>query len=92
MTYTVRKHVLIYGLVQGVWFRGSTREMALRTGVSGWVRNTPDGSVEAVFEGPPYAVEDAVTWCSHGPDHALVDGIDVTDEEPEGLVSFEIRY
>lgn len=90
MSLTVRKNVVVYGLVQGVWFRGATRDMALSNGVAGWVRNLPDGSVEAVFEGSPDAVADAVTWCGHGPQRALVDTTDVTDQPPEGLIGFDI--
>ncbi len=51
-----RVRVIVEGRVQGVWFRDTTREEALRLGVAGWVRNLPDGRVEAVFEGPPTAV------------------------------------
>ena len=87
----VRKHVLVSGRVQGVFFRSATQEEALRLGVSGWVRNLSDGRVEAVFEGSGAAVAAALDWARHGPDHAVVESLDVTDEAPEGLSGFSIR-
>lgn len=92
MPFTVRKHVIVRGLVQGVWFRQSTKDMALASGVSGWVANMPDGSVEAVFEGSPAAVESAVSWCAHGPEHAMVEHVEISDQEPQGLMGFDIRH
>lgn len=86
-----RKHVWVSGRVQGVWFRGSTRDEAERLGLGGWVRNLPDGRVEAVFEGPPEAVDTAVAWCRMGPPHAMVDSVEVVSEPPEGIRSFSIR-
>jgi acylphosphatase len=62
-----RAKVMISGDVQGVAFRARTREMALRLGVSGWVRNTPDGRVEAIFEGSTEDVQAIVQWCHTGP-------------------------
>jgi acylphosphatase len=59
--------------------------------VAGWVRNTPDGSVEAVFEGDPGAVEEMVKFCFRGPSRAEVAAVDVTEESPEGLTGFELR-
>ena len=61
-------------------------------GLDGWVRNQRDGSVEAVFEGSPEAVEALVTWCRRGPRSARVDALDVTEEPEEDLHGFEIRY
>jgi acylphosphatase len=87
----IRRRVLARGFVQGVGFRYSAADEARARGVSGWVRNSPDGTVEAVFEGEPLAVEGMVRWCGHGPRGAAVDGVDVFDEEPEGLERFEIR-
>jgi len=58
----VRAHLRIYGLVQGVFFRSTMRDVALRLGVAGWVRNLPDGSVEAVVEGVPARVEELIKW------------------------------
>ncbi len=90
MSERVRKRVVIEGRVQGVWFRASTRDAALRIGVDGWVRNRPDGSVEAAFEGSPEAVDTAVTWCRTGPERALVERIEVAEEPAEGLVGFRV--
>jgi acylphosphatase len=87
----VRRRVIARGRVQGVWFRGSTQEQARARGVDGWVRNQRDGSVEAVFEGSPEAVEALVTWCRGGPRSARVDALDVTEEPEEALHGFEIR-
>ena len=87
----IRNHVLISGQVQGVCFRDSYRRMALQRGVSGWVRNLPDGRVEAVLEGPPDAVHALVDWAHRGPDAATVTGVAVREERPEGLGGFAIR-
>jgi acylphosphatase len=65
--------------------------MAQSRGLGGWVRNTPQGTVEAVFEGDPEAVESMVLWCEEGPRGAAVERVEVTDEEPEGLTEFRIR-
>ena len=88
---TVRKHVVVHGRVQGVFFRDSTERRASELGVSGWVRNCSDGSVEAVFEGPADAVEQAVSFVREGPGRADVESVDVTDEDPEGLDGFQVR-
>ena len=87
-----RAHVRIYGKVQGVWFRAHTKEMADKLGIKGWVRNVPDGSVEAVFEGDDESVEKIIEWCHHGPPLARVEGVEVEYEEPRGEEKFEIRY
>jgi acylphosphatase len=76
----VRRHVVVDGRVQGVWFRDSCLRLARAAGLTGWVRNRPDGRVEAVFEGEPEAVEGLVSWCRHGPPRAVVTGIEVRDE------------
>ncbi len=68
----VRAEVRVTGRVQGVWFRQSTKDTAERYGVKGWVRNNPDRSVEAVFEGEENAVRAVVAWCRNGPELALV--------------------
>ena len=86
-----RVRVQVRGRVQGVAFRASTRAEARRLGVSGWVRNRSDGSVEAVFEGEAGAVAAAVAWCRHGPAWARVDGLDEQAEAPERLEGFEVR-
>jgi acylphosphatase len=83
--------VVIRGRVQGVFFRDSLRRLAEREGVTGWARNTPEGTVEAVFEGEPAAVERLVSFASSGPRDARVAGVEVTEEEPEGFSGFSIR-
>ena len=87
----IRKRVLVSGLVQGVFFRDSCRRAAVADGVSGWVRNLPDGRVEAVFEGDPGAVERLVQWTHTGPRHAQVSDVAVAEEAVEGLDGFTIR-
>jgi acylphosphatase len=87
----VRYRVLVSGRVQGVFFRDACRQKAVEHGVSGWVRNLPDGRVEAVFEGKPEAVQQLVDWARHGPRRAAVTGIWVRAEQPEGLDTFEIN-
>ena len=90
MIETIRKRVVVTGRVQGVWFRQSMQQEAIALGVSGWVRNRPDGSVEAVFEGPSMLVDAAVDWATHGPERAAVDHVTVSVEEPTGSCGFEI--
>lgn len=87
-----RAHVVISGRVQGVWFRAHTRERAEKLGISGWVRNLPDGRVEAVFEGPDERVDEMVKWCHRGSPLSKVDRVDVTYESPQGEAGFTIRY
>jgi acylphosphatase len=88
----VRRRVVVRGEVQGVFFRDSTRSEARSRGVSGWVRNCSDGSVEAVFEGSADAVGALVEWCRSGPARASVDDIEVSEEEPAGDESdFAVR-
>ena len=87
----VRRRVRAHGRVQGVFFRDSVRREAEARGVAGWASNEPDGSVEAVFEGPPDDVEALVDLCRRGPGHAEVEQLDVDDEEPEGLDGFRVR-
>ena len=85
-----RRNVVARGRVQGVFFRDSTRREAERRGVSGWARNTADGTVEAVFEGPADAVAAMVEFVRAGPGHASVSQLDVIEEAPEGLSGFDI--
>ncbi len=92
MGHTVRAHVVVSGVVQGVFFRASAREEAGRLGVDGWVRNRPDGAVEAVFEGSEERVREAVEWMSHGPSSAVVEDCQVSWEEPAGERGFSLRY
>jgi acylphosphatase len=87
----IRRRVKVHGEVQGVFFRDSTRRRAETHGVAGWVRNCPDGSVEAVFEGQPDAVEQLVEFCRRGPSRARVDHVDVAEEQPEALSGFRVR-
>jgi acylphosphatase len=84
----VAKRVVVHGSVQGVFFRDTTRRKAEQRGVRGWVRNLDDGSVEALFEGDPDAVDAMVAFARDGP---VVERVDVSDAEPEGGGGFEIR-
>ena len=87
-----RAHVHISGQVQGVFFRDSTRDKAEQLGLAGWVRNLPDGRVEALFEGPSKVVREMVRWCKEGPLHAEVENVDSEFETPRGdLEGFEVR-
>jgi acylphosphatase len=93
MAEHVRKRVIISGIVQGVAFRHYTREMAGKLGVTGWVRNLPNGNVEAVFEGDPEDVLEAANWCRQGPPSARVDEAQVMDEDYKGEFStFDVAY
>jgi acylphosphatase len=83
--------VIVHGRVQGVFFRDATRREAERRGVSGWARNTPDGTVEVVLEGDADAVEAMVAFLRDGPGHSSVTRLDVAREEPEGLEGFSVR-
>jgi acylphosphatase len=87
----VRRRVKAHGRVQGVFFRDSVRREAVRRGVAGWVRNCSDGTVEAVFEGPPDAVAALVDVCRAGPGHAEVSALDEQREPAEGLSGFGVR-
>jgi acylphosphatase len=80
----VRAHVWISGRVQGVFFRAHTKEVAEKLGLTGWVRNLPDGRVEAVFEGEEDAVKEAIEWCKRGPPLARVEKVEVRYEDPTG--------
>jgi acylphosphatase len=86
-----RRRVVVTGRVQGVFFRDTARRRAEAVGVSGWVRNRPDGALEAVFEGEAEAVDELVDFCRRGPSRAAVASVEVTDEEPEGLSGFQVR-
>ncbi len=86
----IRRRVLVWGQVQGVFFRSSTQETAASWSIDGWVRNLPDGSVEAVFEGGLDAVQALVAFCHSGSRWAKVDRIDVIEEAPEGISGFRI--
>jgi acylphosphatase len=86
----IRRRVVVHGFVQGVFFRDSVRRHALTAGVTGWVRNNRDGTVEAVFEGDDVTVERLVGFCRDGPRGARVDRVEVEIEEPEALRGFSI--
>lgn len=89
----VRAHLFIRGMVQGVFYRAFTRELAYRSSLKGWVRNLPDGSVEALFEGRRSDIDEAVRNCSSGPPGARVDSVDVRWEAYHGeFQDFQIRY
>ncbi len=77
--------------MQGVSFRMAARDRARSRGVAGWVRNRPDGAVEAIFEGPPDGVESLVDWCRRGPSGAVVESVDVEWEPPAGASGFAVR-
>jgi acylphosphatase len=87
----IRRRVIVQGRVQGVFFRDSVRERAEAHGVAGKVGNRADGTVEAVLEGPPAGVERVMRFMETGPPRAEVSGVEVSEEEPEGLTGFEIR-
>ena len=84
------RHVVVYGFVQGVGFRYAVARAASSRGVSGWVRNRPDGAVEAVFEGARADVEALVDFCRHGPRGANVVSVEVASESAEGLAGFRV--
>ncbi len=87
----LRAHIFVLGSVQGVFFRDSARKKAKELGLVGWVKNTPDGRVEAVFEGEKENVENIVDWARKGPVFATVDKLDVLWEDCKGeFKSFEI--
>lgn len=87
----IRRRVVVRGFVQGVFFRDTLRRRAASLGVSGWARNNRDGTVEAVFEGEPAAVELLLELSREGPRGARVDRVEVVDEEPQGTTGFLVR-
>jgi acylphosphatase len=86
-----RVHVTVSGVVQGVGFREWTARAARAAGVAGWVRNRPDGRVEAVLEGPPGGLEEVLAAVRRGPPAAVVDALERVEESPRGLTGFEVR-
>lgn len=90
MPELVRRRIRVRGRVQGVWFRGATRDQASRLAVAGWVRNLPDGSVEVLLEGPEGPVEALIAFCRRGPPAARVEGVEISEEPAEGIEGFEI--
>ena len=91
MTASSRAHVTVRGRVQGVCFRADTQARARSLDVSGWVRNRPYGSVEAVFEGDADRVASMVSWCHRGPPGARVEDVSVEWEPPLGDGEFVVR-
>jgi acylphosphatase len=88
-----RAHVFVAGRVQGVFFRSATKHNADRYNVKGWIRNLPDGRVEAVFEGEKEAVQKLIEFCKHGPSSARVTNVDFTWENYTGeFASFKLKY
>ncbi|HEY1022364.1 MAG TPA: acylphosphatase [Flavisolibacter sp.] len=83
-------HLLIKGKVQGVFYRASAKEVADALGIGGWIKNTPEGHVEAVVSGAVYQLEDFLTWCHKGPNKAIVTGIAVEELEEESFDNFTI--
>jgi acylphosphatase len=92
----LRARVVVSGRVQGVWFRESTRERAAALGLSGWVRNRPDGRVEALFEGAEDPVREAIAFVRHGPRQARVTDVDVKEEplgeDARSAPGFRVRF
>jgi len=89
----VRAHIFVEGLVQGVFFRSNTRKKARELNVKGWVKNLPDGRVEAVLEGEKQKVKDLIEWTKRGPSAARVNNVDAKLQEYKGEFKiFEIRY
>lgn len=88
-----RAHLVISGIVQGVWYRAFTERTANALGLTGWVRNLPGGDVEAVIEGARAAIEMAILECKKGPPSSRVDNIEVRWEEPTGdFSSFDLIH
>lgn len=86
----VRRRVVVSGQVQGVFFRDGARREAARRGLAGSARNLADGTVEVVVEGPPDDVAALVDWLHRGTPQSRVDGVTVTDEQPQGLSGFRV--
>ena len=91
MSARIARSVVICGRVQGVFFRDTMRREANRHRVGGWVRNCPDGTVQAHLEGAPDDVAEVVLWCRTGPRGADVEDLRVTVAEPEGVAGFSVR-
>jgi acylphosphatase len=90
MADRVRRHVWVSGRVQNVWFRDACSREARRLGVDGWVRNLPDGRVEAVFEGAPDGVAALVAWCHEGPPRARIRRVEEREEPPTAVSGFVV--
>lgn len=94
MRESIQKRLTITGRVQGVFFRLETQKEAKRLGISGYVKNLPDGSVEAVIQGDAQTVEKMIRWCYQGPPASRVDHIDLSDIALLDDFSdrFDVRY
>ena len=89
----VRLHIVIEGIVQGVFYRASTIEESSKLGLTGWVKNCSDGRVEAVFEGEIDKIEQIIEWCKKGPPGAVVSNVETVLERATGEYdSFTIKY
>ncbi|NEQ41453.1 MAG: acylphosphatase [Okeania sp. SIO3I5] len=89
--HITRAHVFITGKVQGVGYRFSTLQTAVSLGINGWVKNLPDGRVEAVFEASDELVKKMINWCYQGPKSAVVKDVVVKYEQAESIEGFEIQ-
>jgi acylphosphatase len=90
---TLNVHVFVYGKVQGVFFRANTKQQAERLGLKGWVKNTDDGRVEAVFEGDEKNIDEMIKWCHKGPSISKVEKVDLKKQKPTNVFDdFSIRY
>lgn len=87
----IATRVIVTGRVQGVWYRATTMKMAKKFGVHGWVRNMPDGSVEAHLEGEPERVDDLIDWMNEGPPLASVDNVETFPAEVQDFPDFSMR-
>ena len=92
MNIMKRVHLIIKGHVQGIDFRYNTREKAESLGLNGWIRNTPNRAVEAVFEGPEEMINEIIEFCKKGTIGSRVTDVKINKEPVEGLNKFEIRY
>lgn len=87
----IKKHFIVSGRVQGVWYRASTQQQAVQLGLQGWVRNLPDGRVELVAAGEQELLDQLQEWLWQGPIHAQVEHVQVEEYEGEIAESFDIR-
>jgi acylphosphatase len=84
------RHLLISGKVQGVFFRETSRRLAEKLHISGWIKNCPDGKVEAMITGEKSDVEQFIEFCKAGPERAFVENVEVSKRETTGFQKFEI--